>query len=193
MKVVHQKVSTIAADTFFWGCGQIKWGYGQKKKVVHQNLSTYSGCSYFSVLKRTTTTILQAFQKDSPLASDVSREILEVKENGKMHEISDKWFGQVNCGCRNGTTVAGKRLDLDHFKGLFLISGLSSLSALIISLFIFIYKNRSVLTARGPIKQKLSDLAGAFDREREDKSSKDSRTSFEERVVEEGKISQDVC
>ncbi|XP_047962186.1 glutamate receptor 2.9-like [Salvia hispanica] len=133
-----------------------------------------------------------AFQKGSPLAPDVSRAILEMKENGKMDEISDKWFGQVNCGCRNGTTVAGKRLDLVHFKGLFLISGLSSLSALIISLLIFIYKNRSVLTARGPIKRKLSDLAGAFDREREDKSSKESRTSFEERVVEEGRISQDV-
>ncbi|KAL1538011.1 glutamate receptor 2.7-like [Salvia divinorum] len=133
-----------------------------------------------------------AFQKGSPLAPDVSRVILQVKDNGKMDEISDYWFGQENCGCRNGTTIAGKRLDLDHFKGLFLISGLSSLSALAISLLIFIYKNRSVLTTRGPIKRKLSDLAGAFDREREDKSSKESRTSFEERDVEEGRISQDV-
>ncbi|XP_042019948.1 glutamate receptor 2.7-like [Salvia splendens] len=133
-----------------------------------------------------------AFQKGSPLAPDVSREILQMKENGKMDEISDRWFGQENCGCRNGTTIAGNRLDLDHFKGLFLISGLSSLTALAISLFIFIYKNWSVLTTRGPIKRKLSDLAGAFDREREDKSSKESRTSFEERVVEEGRISEGV-
>ncbi|XP_042024469.1 glutamate receptor 2.7-like [Salvia splendens] len=133
-----------------------------------------------------------ACQKGSPLAPDVSRAILQMKENGKMDEISDRWFGQENCGCRNGTTIAGKRLDLDNFKGLFLISGLSSLTALAISLFIFIYKNRSVLTTHGPIKRKLSDLAGAFDREREDKSSKEPRTSSEERVVEEGRISQDV-
>ncbi|KAH6821820.1 hypothetical protein C2S53_008425 [Perilla frutescens var. hirtella] len=138
-----------------------------------------------------------AFQKGSPLAPDASRAIMKVRENGKMEEISRKWFGEEGCSSRNGTAVASKSLNLDHFKGLFVISGISSLSALAISLFTFFYKNRHVLASHVSFKRKLSDLAGAFDCERDEKSSssssKETRTVFEEIVAAENPAITILC
>lgn len=126
---------------------------------------------------------MQAFQKGSPLAPDVSREILEMKDNGRMDGISRKWFGEGGCGSRIGTAAESKRLTVKNFKGLFLISGLSSFSALAIFSFTFLYKNRRVLRAHSSLKQKVYELAEAFDRERDDESlpsSNKSRTVSEE-------------
>ncbi|KAH6790011.1 hypothetical protein C2S51_005017 [Perilla frutescens var. frutescens] len=139
-----------------------------------------------------------AFQKGSPLAPDVSRAIMEVRENGKMDGISRTWFGEEGCGCRNVTDGASKApLKLDNFKGLFIISGVSSLSALAVSLFTFFYKNRHVLASRASFKRKLSELAGAFDRERDEKSSssssKETKTVFEEIVVAENPAITILC
>lgn len=101
-----------------------------------------------------------------------------------MDEISSQWFGdEEGCSSRNGTIVASNNLNLDHFKGLFMISGLSSLSALAISMFVFLYKNRHVLASEASLKQKLHELAGAFDRDRNDESPKESRTISDEIVA----------
>ncbi|KAL1551840.1 glutamate receptor 2.7-like [Salvia divinorum] len=109
-----------------------------------------------------------AFQKGSPLTSDVSRAILEMKEDGKMDRISRKWFGEGGCGLSNATAADSKRLTVNNFKGLFLITGLSSFSALAIFLFIFLYKNRLVWSSDASLKHKLAQLAQVFDRERDD-------------------------
>ncbi|KAH6793341.1 hypothetical protein C2S52_003818, partial [Perilla frutescens var. hirtella] len=119
-----------------------------------------------------------AFQKGSPLAPDVSRAILQLKESREMEQISRKWFGEEDCGSRiNGTSVNSKGLNLDHFKGLFIISAVSSLSALLISSFIFFYSNRINVLSLNPhawINRKFSELAEAFGRERVEKSSSSS-------------------
>ncbi|XP_042049403.1 glutamate receptor 2.7-like [Salvia splendens] len=109
-----------------------------------------------------------AFQKGSPLTLDVSRAILEMQENGKMDRISRKWFGEGGCGLSNATAADSKRLTVNNFKGLFLITGLSSFSALAIFLFFFFYKNRLVWSSDASLKHKLVQLAQIFDRERDD-------------------------
>ncbi|KAH6821818.1 hypothetical protein C2S53_008423 [Perilla frutescens var. hirtella] len=121
-----------------------------------------------------------AFQKGSLLAPDVSRAILQLKESGKMDEISRNWFREEGCDTRNGTVINSKSLDIDYFKGLFLICGLSSFAALAASLLIFFYQNRNVITSRASsFKRKLCELInGAFDRERDVKSSSSKEPSI---------------
>ncbi|KAG6428780.1 hypothetical protein SASPL_106817 [Salvia splendens] len=59
-----------------------------------------------------------AFQKGSPLAPDVSREILKMKENGKRDQISRKWFGEGGCSSTNTTDADSRKLDVKNFSGL---------------------------------------------------------------------------
>ncbi|KAL6517263.1 hypothetical protein OROHE_017969 [Orobanche hederae] len=109
--------------------------------------------------------------------------------NGKMDEISRKWFGEEEgCSLRNVTAENSKSLTVNHFKGLFLISGLSSFSAISIFLCMFLHNNRRVLTSDASLKQKLYELAEVFDRQRDDKSlpiSNKPRTDHEEMVAAE--------
>ena len=91
-----------------------------------------------------------------------------MKENGKMDRISRKWFGEGGCGSSNATAADSKRLTVNNFKGLFLITGLSLFSALAIFWFLFFYKNRLVWSSEASLKHKLVQLAQIFDRERDD-------------------------
>ncbi|KAI7732455.1 hypothetical protein M8C21_001985, partial [Ambrosia artemisiifolia] len=76
-----------------------------------------------------------AFPKGSPLVHDVSRAVLQVTEE-QMLNISNQWFGAAaSCDQQNGAKVNSDRLRLDSFKGLFLIAGLSSTSALLLFFF----------------------------------------------------------
>ncbi|KAH6761301.1 hypothetical protein C2S51_018250 [Perilla frutescens var. frutescens] len=124
-----------------------------------------------------------AFQKGSPLVPDVSRAIMQLKESGKLDEISRYSFGDEDrCLSSNGTDGVSKSLNLGSFKGLFIIAGLSSSSAVAIFLSIFLYKNQHTLTSNASIKQKLHDLARAFDGKNDDKtlpSSAESKTPGE--------------
>lgn len=79
---------------------------------------------------------MQAFQKDSPLAIDMSTAILKLSENGKMQEIHKKWF------CKSGICPTERRrnpdpnqLHLSSFWGLYLLSGVASFVALVVFLF----------------------------------------------------------
>ncbi|KAI7732454.1 hypothetical protein M8C21_001984, partial [Ambrosia artemisiifolia] len=73
-----------------------------------------------------------AFPKGSPLVHDVSRAILQVTEQQTLN-ISNQWFGAASsCDQQNGAKVNSDRLRLDSFKGLFLVAGLSSTSALLL-------------------------------------------------------------
>ena len=76
----------------------------------------------------------QAFQRDSPLAVDMSTAILQLSENGDLQRIHDKWLMKSAC-----TSQVSKfevdRLQLDSFWGLFLICGLACLLALAIYVF----------------------------------------------------------
>ncbi|PIN07669.1 hypothetical protein CDL12_19764 [Handroanthus impetiginosus] len=109
-----------------------------------------------------------AFQKGSPLVPDVSKAILNMAEGEKIERIKRQWFGEEEgCPDSHGT----KSLTLDSFRGLFLIAGLSSSSALVIFLSKFFYQNRAILASDASIKQRLSALAKVFDEERDTSSS----------------------
>ncbi|KAF5948458.1 hypothetical protein HYC85_014415 [Camellia sinensis] len=62
-----------------------------------------------------------AFQRDSPLAVDMSTAILQLSENGDLQRIHDKWLSSNTCP--QGNQVDANRLSLTSFWGLFLICG----------------------------------------------------------------------
>ncbi len=85
---------------------------------------------------------LQVFPIGSPLVSDVSRAVLNVTEGEKMKEIENEWLRKKNNCPDSNNQVSSKSLSLASFWGLFLIAGVASLLALIISLSMFLYKER---------------------------------------------------
>nr|CAD1832130.1 unnamed protein product [Ananas comosus var. bracteatus] len=72
-----------------------------------------------------------AFQKDSPLAVDLSTMILTLSENGELQRIHDKWLVHKGCNSDN-TDIESNRLSLKSFWGLFLICGLICVLSLIL-------------------------------------------------------------
>ncbi|GAB2285280.1 hypothetical protein Dimus_019734 [Dionaea muscipula] len=70
------------------------------------------------------------FQRDSPLAIDLSTAILQLSENGDLQRIHNKWLS--NGGCPNqGNQDSSNRLSLQDFWGLFLIMGVACFLALV--------------------------------------------------------------
>ncbi|KAI3814872.1 hypothetical protein L1987_14519 [Smallanthus sonchifolius] len=113
-----------------------------------------------------------AFPKGSPLVHDVSRAVLQVTEE-QMLNISNQWFGEAaSCDQQNGAKVKSDQLRLDSFKGLFLIAGLSSTSALLVFFFRFLHQNREILVSQDSITQKLAAIVKTFDGFKDDESRK---------------------
>ncbi|XP_031483731.1 glutamate receptor 2.7-like [Nymphaea colorata] len=74
-----------------------------------------------------------AFPKGSPLVSDISRAILNVTEGEQMAKIEKEWGMSNKTECANvETEKISSSLSLSSFWGLFLITGTTSLGALII-------------------------------------------------------------
>ncbi|XP_073125441.1 glutamate receptor 3.4-like isoform X2 [Henckelia pumila] len=72
-----------------------------------------------------------AFQRDSPLAVDLSTAIVQLSESGELEKIHDKWLSQRECSIP--TSLANdNRLSLQSFWGLFLICGIACFMALIV-------------------------------------------------------------
>ncbi|XP_059644990.1 glutamate receptor 3.6-like isoform X2 [Cornus florida] len=72
-----------------------------------------------------------AFQRDSPLAVDMSTAILKLSENGDLQRIHDKWLTRSACSSQ-GSELEVDRLHLKSFLGLFLVCGLACLFALLL-------------------------------------------------------------
>ncbi|KAL8088077.1 hypothetical protein AgCh_038007 [Apium graveolens] len=72
-----------------------------------------------------------AFQRDSPLAEDLSTAILQLSENGELQRIHDKWLSKNMCS-ESTNQVDITRLSLTSFWGLFLICGTSCFVALVV-------------------------------------------------------------
>lgn len=73
----------------------------------------------------------QAFQRDSPLAVDLSTSILQLSENSELQRLHDKWLANTECTLQL-TQVDDNRLSLSSFWGLFLISGIACFIALVL-------------------------------------------------------------
>lgn len=67
----------------------------------------------------------QAFQRDSPLAVDLSTAILQLSENGDLQRIHDKWLSAASCSSSQTNDVQENSLSLKNFWGLFLIFGVA--------------------------------------------------------------------
>ncbi|PWA70216.1 ionotropic glutamate receptor, metazoa, Periplasmic binding protein-like I [Artemisia annua] len=66
------------------------------------------------------------FQKGSPFATDMSRQIAKIRENGTLGDLEKKWFQKRS----SSSQPKPKTLNFGTFRGLFLISGISSAVAL---------------------------------------------------------------
>lgn len=77
----------------------------------------------------------QAFQRDSPLAVDLSTAILQLSENGDLQRIHDKWLSKDTCSAQSNQ-IDDNRLSLNSFWGLFLICGI----ACFVSLTVFFFR-----------------------------------------------------
>ncbi|RLN12536.1 glutamate receptor 3.4-like [Panicum miliaceum] len=72
-----------------------------------------------------------AFQRDSPLAADLSTAILQLSESGQLQRIHDEWFTRPSCSS-DDSEVGATRLGLGSFWGLFLACALICLFALLV-------------------------------------------------------------
>lgn len=70
-----------------------------------------------------------AFQRDSPLAIDLSTAILTLSEKGDLQRIVDKWLTKTGCASQDNVNDSN-RLSLPSFWGLFLICGIACFIAL---------------------------------------------------------------
>ncbi|KAL5802814.1 hypothetical protein ACOSQ4_031119 [Xanthoceras sorbifolium] len=86
-----------------------------------------------------------AFRKGSPLAPDMSRAIAQLRENGTLRTIENEWFKCPLALTSDETSNNVKPLTIDSFRGLFLITGVSSALALAMLSICLIHKNWHVL------------------------------------------------
>ena len=78
---------------------------------------------------------MQAFPKGSTLAPEMSIQIAKLREDGTLKLLEDKWFNK-----HLDSATAPKILNLEGFRGLFLISGLSMASALFLYMLYFVHE-----------------------------------------------------
>ncbi|KAL4204676.1 hypothetical protein AMTRI_Chr01g133180 [Amborella trichopoda] len=83
------------------------------------------------------------FPLGSPLTSDFSKAILEIKESGNMAILEERWFSSIQCPTISSDGNNGDSLSLDSFWGLFLITGGTSTLVLIIFLSIIVHNYRN--------------------------------------------------
>lgn len=95
---------------------------------------------------------------------DVSRAVLNVTEGDIMTGIEKKWFGdQLACPSQSDS-FGSASLDFQSFGGLFLITGVVSLLALLICCAIFLYKNwKEATTSESSLWRKIVALVKYYD------------------------------
>ncbi|XP_062009475.1 glutamate receptor 3.7 [Rosa rugosa] len=81
-----------------------------------------------------------AFQKDSPLAVDMSTAILKLSENGELQKIHKKWFCKMGCPGDKDQDTEPNQLHLISFWGLYLLCGAFSVVAFVVFLIRMIYQ-----------------------------------------------------
>ncbi|KAH7664537.1 Ionotropic glutamate receptor plant protein [Dioscorea alata] len=122
-----------------------------------------------------------AFPKDSPLAVDLSIAILTLSENGDLQRIHDKWLTRAGCSNEN-KEMDSNQLQLNSFLGLFMLSGMACLLALLIHFYIIMRQfirhcnptdsiaSRNTITGRS-----FQDFLSFFDEKEENVKNKSNR------------------
>ncbi|XP_058113153.1 glutamate receptor 2.8-like [Magnolia sinica] len=85
-----------------------------------------------------------AFQRGSKIVPHISRAILELTEGDKMFELEQKWFRRCKTSPDpHQTPVVPNKISLHSFRGILLITELTSGVALFIFIILFIYKRKT--------------------------------------------------
>ncbi|PWA69599.1 ionotropic glutamate receptor, metazoa, Periplasmic binding protein-like I [Artemisia annua] len=108
-----------------WGCG------------AHAIIDEYSTDYSMISSEPTTSGFAFIFQKGSPLVTQMSRQIANIREDGTLRLLEKKWFEKHSSSSQDPPRKP-KTLNFGMFRGLFLISGISSAIALTISVFCLI-------------------------------------------------------
>ncbi|KAL1191457.1 Glutamate receptor 3.4 [Cardamine amara subsp. amara] len=96
-----------------------------------QVLLTNSNCKFRTVGQEFTRTGWGfAFQRDSPLAEDMSTAILQLSEEGELEKIHRKWLNYKHECSMQISNSEDSQLSLKSFWGLFLICGITCFMAL---------------------------------------------------------------
>ncbi|XP_057858418.2 glutamate receptor 3.4 isoform X2 [Cryptomeria japonica] len=131
-----------------------------------------------------------AFQKGSPLQLDISTALLNLSETGELQRIHNKWLGISKCNSHINQDGPNK-LRLTSFWGIFLVSGVAAMAALLV----FVY--RLALQFRHHPRSSddslhsgsvLRNFASFVDQKEIDRKSEGS--SKRRRTEEEGEINQ---
>lgn len=86
----------------------------------------------------------QAFPKGLPLVADVFRAIIQLTENGTIVEIGQ--MNSSNPACAGPeSAITPNSMTLQSFQVLFAITGCVTIACLLVSLIIYLYKNRGFL------------------------------------------------
>jgi ionotropic glutamate receptor len=109
---------------------------------------------------------LQAFQKDSPLAADMSTAILQLSESGKLQSIHDEWFTKPSCATDDESNLGATRLGLGSFWGLFLICALICLLALVMFFIQVCWQYKQYSNSEDADEPSAADADGAGKRQR---------------------------
>ncbi|CAH1447102.1 unnamed protein product [Lactuca virosa] len=99
-------------------------------------LAMYSGADFSLIATAPTTNGFGfAFQKGSPLAREMSTQIAKMREDGTLKALEDKWLKRESAlMSKDFSSPTPKILNLYGLRGLFLISGVSMVSALLVSI-----------------------------------------------------------
>lgn len=111
---------------------------------------------------------LQVFPKGSSLVPDLSRAILSLTESQEMRDIERRWFGDPSsCPQQGSSPFSSGSLDFNSFYGLFLITGLTSILALLIYAVSFFYRYRDSLAGiraqEKTLGRKMTSVAKLYD------------------------------
>ncbi|KAE8784567.1 Glutamate receptor 2.9 [Hordeum vulgare] len=82
-----------------------------------------------------------AFPRGSPLTPDISREILKFASDDRMIKMQKELYGDTSCLDKDDSQTSSS-LALHSFQGLFIITGASSMLALLLHAVVTIYNNR---------------------------------------------------
>nr|GEU93743.1 extracellular ligand-binding receptor [Tanacetum cinerariifolium] len=102
---------------------------------IKEFLADYPSGYSMTVSKITSNGFGFAFPKGSSLAPEMSIQIAKLREDGTLKLLEDKWFNE-----QSDSLSEPKILNLEGFRGLFLISGVSMASALFLFMIYFIHE-----------------------------------------------------
>ena len=85
--------------------------------------------------------LLQAFPRGSPLTPDISRGILKFSSDERMVKLEEELYDNKSCPDKDDSQTSSS-LTLHSFRGLFIITGSSSLLALILHIVITLCNHR---------------------------------------------------